>query len=132
MSDKDFNYSKRQVDAIYVRKTTFEEAIDTLQAEIDAIPPPTPTPPTPPSPVDLTVVTITTPTTAANGNIAYMVNNTDLTLPSAIGNSSYYIVKNIGGTVSIIGTVDGTNPILLRPVNASLSIVSDGTAWRII
>lgn len=68
----------------------------------------------------------------------YLVSGaTTLTLPTAVGNSSFYTVKNAGSnTVSITTTssqtIDGSTPITLPVPNTSLDIVSDGANWRII
>lgn len=54
------------------------------------------------------------------------------TLPSATSNINLYTLKNTTGSpITITGTIDGVvNPSLAS--NASINIVSDGSAWRAV
>jgi hypothetical protein len=81
----------------------------------------------------------TTAGSAANTDYVYLVSGTTtLTLPTAVGNSNLYTVKNTGvNTVSIATTssqtIDGSSsPITLPVANTSLDLISDGSNWRII
>jgi len=87
--------------------------------------------------------TVTGPTNAGslpNTDYIYLVNaTTTITLPTAVGNTSRYDIKNIGTSTtasiatSLSQTIDGsTPPILLRVRYTSLTIVSNGTSWNII
>lgn len=89
-----------------------------------------------------TVNAISTNTTAAASagvEYAYLCSGTIvLTLPTAVGNTSLYSIKNVGsGVISIATTssqtIDGTaSPIQIKVQNASLDIISNGTNWSII
>ena len=85
--------------------------------------------------------TITGPTSAdslPSTDYIYLVNATaTVTLPTAVGNTSRYDIKNIGsGTATIATTsaqtIDGSTPITLPVQYTSLTIVSNGTDWNII
>ncbi len=88
------------------------------------------------------VTSVSTATTAgatAQTDYVYLVSGTTtLTLPTAVGNSNLYTVKNIGSnTVSIATTssqtIDGSaSPITLPVANTSLNLISDGSNWRIV
>jgi len=85
---------------------------------------------------------ISSPTTAgatSSTDYVYLVSGTTtLTLPTAVGNTNLYTVKNTGvNTVSIATTssqtIDGsTAPITLPVANTSLDLISDGSNWSII
>lgn len=69
----------------------------------------------------------------------YLVSGTTtLTLPTAVGNSNNYSVKNTGVAVVSIATtagqtIDGTASPITMPISGmSLDIVSDGSNWNII
>lgn len=61
-----------------------------------------------------------------------------LTLPTAVGNTNLYTVKNTGtGVISIATTssetIDGTTaPITINVQDESLNLISDGSNWRIV
>jgi hypothetical protein len=85
--------------------------------------------------------TVTGPTSAGSlpsTDYIYLVNGSfTVTLPTAIGNTSRYDIKNIGsGTATIATTlsqtIDGSTPITLPVQYTSLTIVSNGTGWNII
>jgi hypothetical protein len=87
-----------------------------------------------------TIHSISTPTTAAAGDevdYVYLVSGTTtLTLPTAIGNTNRYTVKNVGvGTVTIspiLGqTIDGSASITLPVAYTSVELVSDGANWNV-
>jgi hypothetical protein len=86
------------------------------------------------------IVSISATTTAgaaAATDYVYLVTGTvTLNMPTAVGNSNRYTVKNVGsGTVTVDGfgseTMDGSATVALSP-NQSLDFISDGTNWRII
>lgn len=78
-------------------------------------------------------------TLAATTNYTYIVllaAGAAPTLPTAVGNSSRYILKNVhtaDKTVSTTGgqTVEGRSALVLSP-GSSAEVVSDGGNWRII
>lgn len=63
---------------------------------------------------------------------------TTLTLPTAVGNTNQYTVKNTGGGVVSVAstsaqTFDTTaSPITIPVAHTSLDFISDGSNWRII
>lgn len=66
---------------------------------------------------------------------AFCSNTITITLPTAIGNTNHYLVKNIGaGTVTAtfqLGqTADGQSSVPFT-VNESLTFISTGTNWTI-
>lgn len=80
----------------------------------------------------------TTASAAAGTHYIYLVSGTTtLTLPTAVGNTSFYTVKNVGAGVVTVATtssqtIDGSQPITLPVANTALDIVSDGANWSII
>lgn len=88
-----------------------------------------------------TVSSISAPATAgatASTDYVYFVSGTTtLTLPTAVGNTNEYVVKNTGaGTVTIATTsaqtIDGSSTASLPVANTSLTLISDGSNWRIV
>jgi len=85
------------------------------------------------------ISTATSAGATSSTDYVYLVSGTTtLTLPTAVGNTNLYTVKNTGAnTVSIATTssqtIDGsTAPITLPVANTSLDLISDGSNWRII
>lgn len=87
------------------------------------------------------VSSVAVPTTALFAKqtryIYFVSGTTTLTLPTAVGNTSFYTVKNSGSNTVTIATtssqtIDGSTPITLPVANTSLDIVSDGANWRIV
>jgi hypothetical protein len=81
----------------------------------------------------------TTAGSAAGTDYVYLVSGTTtITLPTAVGNTNLYTIKRVGtNTVSIATTssqtIDGsTSPITINVQNVSLTLVSDGSNWKII
>lgn len=84
---------------------------------------------------------ISSPTTAGAASLTdyiYKVTGTTtLTLPTAVGNTNLYTVKNAGtGAVSIATTssqtIDGlASPLILQFTNSSVDLISDNANWRI-
>lgn len=81
----------------------------------------------------------TTASAAAATDYIYLVSGTTtLTLPTAVGNTNLYVVKNTGvNTVSVASTAgqtfDGTaSPITMPVADTALGFISDGSNWRIV
>jgi hypothetical protein len=86
-----------------------------------------------------TVATNTAAGSLPNTDYVYYVNGAyTLTLPTAVGNTNLYTVKNISASVVNIATtssqtIDGSSsPIQIKVQNVSLDLESDGSNWRII
>lgn len=86
------------------------------------------------------ISSISTPTTAgaaANTDYVYLVTGTTtLTLPTAVGNSNLYTVKNVGsGTVTVATTssqtIDGSSSITLPVQYTSVDLISDTANWNV-
>jgi hypothetical protein len=86
-----------------------------------------------------TIQTITAATTLlANGDYVVFISGASgaVTLPTAVGNTSKYTIKNIytvSKTISttISQTIDGSTTLVL-PAGNSVDLVSDGSNWRTI
>ena len=82
---------------------------------------------------------ISTPTTAGaialRDYVYFITGTTTLTLPTAVGNTNRYTVKNVSGvtTVACSGseTIDGTTTIVLA-VEDSVDLVSNNVEWKIV
>lgn len=87
-----------------------------------------------------TITSIAAPTTAgatASTDYVYLVSGTTtLTLPTAVGNTNRYTVKNVSGSTTIATTsaqtIDGSSTATLPVVYSSLDLVSDGSNWLVI
>lgn len=87
-----------------------------------------------------TITSIAAPTTAgstASVDYVYLVSGTTtLTLPTAVGNTNRYTVKNVSGSTTIATTsaqtIDGSSTATLPVVYSSLDLVSDGSNWLVI
>lgn len=84
------------------------------------------------------VATISTPTTAgstAATDYVYFVDNTTLTLPTAVSNTNRYTVKCISGTCVVDGdgseTIDGSANIGIQ-VEDSVDLISNNTEFKVI
>lgn len=86
------------------------------------------------------VNSVSTPTTAgstADTDYVYFVSSaTTLTLPTAVGNTNRYTVKNVDtGTVTVdttsSQTIDGDTSISLLQ-NVSVDLISDGSNWNVV
>jgi hypothetical protein len=91
--------------------------------------------------VTRSVNSISTPTTAgatALTDYVYLVSGTTtLTLPTAVGNTNLYTVKNTGSNTVTIATtsaqtIDGSSTATLPVANTSLDLISDGANWKVI
>lgn len=85
------------------------------------------------------ISTATTGAMVANVDYIYLATGTFIfTLPTAVGNTNIYTLKNIGtGTITITTmlsqTIDsGTAPITITRQNNSLDFISNGTNWFLI
>jgi len=84
------------------------------------------------------IATITTPTTAgatALTDYIFFINNTTLTLPTAVSNTNRYTVKCISGTCVVEAdgseTIDGINTIGIQ-VEDSVDLISNNTEWKVV
>jgi hypothetical protein len=87
------------------------------------------------------ITLVSAPTTlgaAARTDYVYAVSGTTtVTLPTAVGNTNLYTVKNVGSSTVTIATtsnqtIDGSTTVSLPVSNTSLDLVSNGTNWMII
>jgi hypothetical protein len=74
---------------------------------------------------------------AATDYVYFVSGTTTLTLPTAVGNSNRYTVKNTGVATVTIGTtssqtIDGSASATLSVANTSLDLISDGSNWRVV
>lgn len=88
-----------------------------------------------------TVIKISTATaggaTAATDYVYLISGTTTLTLPTAVGNTNLYTVKNVGTAIVTIATtssqtIDGSSTITLSVANTNLDIISDNSNWKVI
>lgn len=84
---------------------------------------------------------VAVPTTAgavAGTDYFYLTSGTTtITLPTAVGNTNLYTVKNVGvDTVTVATTssqtIDGSLTAPMPVPNTSLTFISDGTNWNVI
>lgn len=65
-------------------------------------------------------------------------NNITINLPTAISNNATYVIKKIASTNSMIidpsgtETIDGSTSVTITVENTCLTLISDGSNWRII
>lgn len=75
---------------------------------------------------------------AANTDYVYFVSGTTtITLPTAVGNTDFYIIKRVGGgTVTIATTsaqtIDGSSSASLTVQYNALGLISDGSNWNVV
>jgi hypothetical protein len=75
---------------------------------------------------------------AASTDYVYLISGTTtLTLPTAVGNTNRYTLKNVGvNTVTInttsSQTIDGSTSLTMAVQYTALDVISDGTNWNII
>lgn len=86
------------------------------------------------------VTSISSPTTAgadALTDYVYLVSGTTtLTMPTAVGNTNLYTIKNVGSgvvTVATTGgqTIDNGSTAVLQVRYTSIDLVSDGSNWEV-
>lgn len=74
----------------------------------------------------------------ANTNYIYLVSGTTtITLPTAVGNTNTYTIKNIGNAVVTINTtssqtIDGSTTIPIAVKYTAIDLVSDNSNWNIV
>lgn len=87
------------------------------------------------------VNSISTPITAAaaatTDYVYFISGTTTLTLPTAVGNTNRYTLKNVGTNTVTINTtssqtIDGSTSITMAVRYTALDLVSDGANWNII
>jgi hypothetical protein len=81
--------------------------------------------------------TTTAGATALTDYVYFISGTTTLTLPTAVGNTNRYTLKNTGTNTVTINTtssqtIDGSTTITLAVRYTALDVVSDGTNWNII
>ena len=80
----------------------------------------------------------TTMSAVQNKDYIYLVSNSaTLTLPSAISNNNYYIIKKIDNSHVTINctsgqTIDGQESLAVQTIFLSRTIVSDGANWVVV
>lgn len=88
-----------------------------------------------------TISAVSTNTSAgatANTDYVYLASNTiTITLPTAVGNSNRYTIKNVGAGVITIATtsgqtIDGAANAEIHFTNNSVDLISTGSNWKII
>lgn len=85
----------------------------------------------------LNISTNTTAAAAVRTDYVYNVSGTTtLTLPTAVGNTNRYTVKNDGVSTVTVNftsgqTADGSSSVALTRANMSLDFISNGTNWEI-
>lgn len=85
-----------------------------------------------------TISANTVASAASNTDYVYLTSGvTTVTLPTAVGNTNRYTIKNVGvNTVTVnttLGqTIDGSSTITLAVTNTSLDFISNGTNWNVI
>lgn len=84
------------------------------------------------------ISTTTTAGAAASTDYVYLISGTTtLTLPTAVGNTNRYTLKNVGTNTVTINTtssqtIDGSTSITMAVQYTALDVISDGTNWNII
>lgn len=84
------------------------------------------------------VAVATTAGAAASTDYIYLVSGTTtITLPTAVGNTNRYTVKNTGSGVVTVATtlsqtIDGGATALLNAQFSDVDLISDGANWFVI
>lgn len=86
--------------------------------------------------VSTITTSVTIGATATTDYVVFVGASGAPTLPTAVGNTNMYTVKNVDTTNKTLSTtssetIDGSTTATLTP-NTSLDLVSDGTNWRIV
>lgn len=79
----------------------------------------------------------TAPAVVSTDYVYFVSGTTTLTLPTAVGTTNKYTIKNTGvATVTLATTsaqtIDGSSTASLPTANTSLDLISDGANWRIV
>lgn len=86
----------------------------------------------------LTISSATTAGAVTGTDYVYSVSGTTtLTMPTAVGNTSLYSIKNVGTNVVTIATtssqtIDGSTSAAMPVQNMSLDLLSNGSNWIIL
>lgn len=93
------------------------------------------------SAISRSILSISSPTTlaaVAHTDYVYLVSGTTtVTMPTAVGNTNLYTIKNVDSSLTTTinttssQTIDGSLTITLPVPNTSLDLISDGSNWRI-
>jgi hypothetical protein len=80
---------------------------------------------------------ITAGAAALTDYVYFISGTTTLTLPTAVGNTNRYTLKNVGiNTITInttsSQTIDGSASVSISVTETSIDVVSDGTNWNVI
>ena len=84
------------------------------------------------------ISTATTAAAASTTDYVYLISGTTtLTLPTAVGNTNRYTLKNVGTNIVTINTtssqtIDGSTSITMSVRYTALDVISDGTNWNIL
>jgi hypothetical protein len=87
------------------------------------------------------ISSLSTPTTlgatAGTDYVALVSGTTTITMPTAVGNTNLYTIKNVGsGTVTInttsSQTMDGSLTIVMAVKYTSVDLISDGANWNVV
>jgi len=75
--------------------------------------------------------------TASTDYVYLISGTTTLTLPTAVGNTNRYTLKNVGANTVTINTtssqtIDGSTSLTMAVQYTALDVISDGTNWNII
>jgi hypothetical protein len=74
---------------------------------------------------------------AATDYVYFVSGTTTLTLPTAVGNTNRYTIKNTGAATVTVATtssqtIDGSTTYLIPTATNSVDLVSDNANWRIV
>lgn len=75
--------------------------------------------------------------TASTDYVRFVSGTTTVTLPTAVGNTNMYTVKNTGAGVVTVATtssqtIDGSSTASLPVANTSIDLISDNANWRVV
>jgi thiamine pyrophosphokinase len=87
--------------------------------------------------INLISTSQTAGSTASTDYVYLISGTTTLTLPTAVGNTNRYTLKNVGTNTVTINTtssqtIDGSVSVTMAVQYTSLDLISDGTNWNII
>lgn len=84
----------------------------------------------------LTGASVSAGSTLSTDYIYICTGNCTITLPTAVGNTNMYTIKNTTGNETInttsLQTIDGSTSIQLLVENQSVDLISNGSNWLII
>lgn len=87
--------------------------------------------------VNVISTTQTAGSTATTDYVYLVSGTTTITMPTAVGNTNRYTIKNVGTNTITINTtssqtIDGSTSITMAVRYTALDVISDGTNWNII